>query len=108
MTFVSTRSCNFPANEASLCRGYPIHGVIPALAPGHRAFICADNFVSDAIHANLACINPCDTMAKPPHLIHLVADEDNSASSLRHIPHFPQTFFLEIDIAYGQNFIYQQ
>src|SRR5450432_1627886 len=66
-----------------------------AIAARHGAFVSADHFMRSTRHANLSAIHPDDSMAQPPHLVHLVADQDHRPSLSGHIAHFPQAFLLE-------------
>jgi hypothetical protein len=61
--------------------------------------------VGVATHADVAVIDPHDTMAKAANLIELMADEDDGATGAGDVAHLAETFFLEIDVADGKDFI---
>src|SRR6266568_2906748 len=79
-----------------------------AFAAGHGGFVGGGNFVGGAVLAHGGSVYPEDAMAESADLIELVADQDDGAASAGNVPHFPQAFLLEIDVADGQHLIHQQ
>jgi hypothetical protein len=61
--------------------------------------------VSVAIHADLASVDPEDAVAEAANLIELMSDKDDGAAGAGDIAHFAEAFFLEIDVADGEDFI---
>src|SRR5215472_14492381 len=58
--------------------------------------------------ANLAVVDPDDALAKAANLIELMGDEDDSAADAGDVAHFSEAFFLEIDVADGEDFVHEQ
>ncbi len=79
-----------------------------AFAAGHGGFVGGGDFVGIAVLAHGGGVNPDDAVAQAADLIELVADQDDGAAGTGNVPHLPQAFFLEIDVADGQDFIHQQ
>ena len=87
-----------------VCGGaFRLHAVV--VAAGHGRFVGRNDFVGVAVFADLAIIDPDDAMTEAANLIKLVADEDDGAAGTGDVAHFAETFFLEIDVADGEDFI---
>src|SRR5258707_12153501 len=75
------------------------------VTPGHSGFVGGDHFVSGAVLAKAAVVDPDDAVAEAANLIELMRDEDDGAAGAGDVAHFAETFFLEIDVADGEDFI---
>src|SRR5579863_7436874 len=97
-----------PAHEvgaALLC-----WAAIPAGQRGSRKarFIATDHLQHRTGRSNSPSIDPNTLIAQTPNLVHLMADEDNRASTVRNLLHFAETLFLKLDISHCQHFINEQ
>ena len=54
---------------------------------------------------DLAVIDPDDAVAEAANLIELVGDEDDGAAGAGDVAHFAEAFFLEVDVADGEDFV---
>src|ERR1700721_1882801 len=91
-----------PSQEAAGVAGGP--GV--RLQTG--GFVARDNFAGAALLADLAAVDPENAFAEAAHLAHLMADENDGASAAGNFLHLAQAFFLEFEIADGENFVDQE
>src|SRR5260221_11112063 len=105
MRVVAERFDDLPFDKLALgIRGAFL--LIPVgLSPGHSGFIGGDHFVSGAVLAKAAVIDPDDAMAEAANLVELMGDEDDGASGGGDVAHFTDAFLLEIDGADGESFI---
>src|SRR5579864_3972624 len=78
---------------------------IPAGQRGSRKarFITTDHLQHRTGRSNSPSIDPDTLIAQTPNLVHLMADEDNRASTLRNLLHFAETLFLKLDISHCQH-----
>src|SRR5579884_2778294 len=72
---------------------------------GHGGFVGGGNFVGAAGLADLARVDPEDAIAEAADLIELMGDEDDGAAGAGDVAHFAEAFFLEVDVADGEDFI---
>src|SRR5690349_11795601 len=61
-----------------------------------------------AVLADGSGVNPDDAVAKTANLIELMGDKDDGAAGASDIAHFAETFFLEIDVADGEDFVHEK
>ena len=95
---------DFPTEKA----GFGIAGaglVCCASTAGHFGFVGGGDLVGIAVEADGAGIDPDGAVAQAADLVELVGDEDDGAALAGDIAHFAETFFLEIDIADGEDFV---
>src|SRR2546422_957372 len=60
------------------------------------------------IKGDLAILNDSAARAKCVNRSDIVADEDHRSPRAGHVAHLAQAFFLEIDVAHGQDFIHEE
>ena len=61
----------------------------------HCGFVGGDDFVGGAVLADVAVVDPDDTVAEAANLVELMGDEDDGATRAGHVAHLAQAFFLE-------------
>src|ERR1700687_5705016 len=111
MWLFSARPGNLPSNEARFVFSTAFR-LIPfprlrglAVPARHRGFVPGDDFVGRPVLANGAIIDPHHAMAQAADLIELVGDKHDGAAGAGHVTHFAEAFFLEVDVADGEDFI---
>src|SRR5271165_2029153 len=103
--FVAAGRDDFPAVESALRVGVRMAGSMAIGAAGHSGFVGGDDFVGVAVLADLAVVDPDYAVAESADLVELVGDEDHGTAGAGHVAHFAEAFFLEIDVADGQDFV---
>src|ERR1700674_2835185 len=96
---------DFPAEEAASGGGAARGFVTVTVSAGHGSFVGADDFVCGACAASLSIVDPHDALAESANLIELVRDEDDGAARAGNVAHLAEAFFLEVDVADGEDFI---
>src|SRR2546425_774910 len=103
--FVSSRLGDLPPKKAALGAKSALLLRVVSVAAGHGGFVGGGDFVGGAILADLASIDPDDAVAEAANLVELMGDEDDSAAGAGDVAHFAEAFFLEIDVADGEDFV---
>src|SRR6266566_1797602 len=96
---------NVPIQEAGFGAGAAVLRAEVLFSPGHGGFVGRSDLVSRAVLADVTRVDPEDALAEAANLIELMGDEDDGATGAGNVPHLAQAFFLEIDVAYGENFV---
>src|SRR5438876_4335366 len=71
----------------------------------HFLFVRADYLGGGPAPANLPAVNPKNSLAQPANLVELMADQHDRAPRPRNVAHFPETFFLKLDVANRENLV---
>src|SRR5260370_5257726 len=114
MRLFSARPGIFPSNEARFLFGTTFRVVaVPCLreqagAASHGGFVGGDDFVSRAVLADLAVVDPDDALAEAANLVELMGDEDDGAAGAGDVTHFAEAFLLEVDVTDGENFVNEE
>src|SRR4029077_12472938 len=99
---------DLPADELGFCPRAVRRSISVPPAGGECGFVFAENYAGRSGFVDLAIFQPEDALAEAANLIHLVADENDRPSAFRDILHLAQTFFLELEVADSEYFIYEK
>src|SRR2546430_9090233 len=95
MRLLAPRFDDLPFEEAGLAAGAAILLCTVLVPAGHGGFVGGDDFVSGAVLADGAAVDPEDALAEAANLTELMGDEDHGAAGAGDVAHLAEALFLE-------------
>jgi hypothetical protein len=105
---IAARLDDFPAEEATAGGWAARRLVTITVASSHGSFVGADDLVCGACAASLPLVDPNDALTEAANLIELMGDEDDGAAGAGNVAHLAKAFFLEINVADGEDLINEE